>query len=72
MAIYTYRRLQAKDSARIKCTGNYGDCQQNAMVCEQVDWNTGNTTGVSFFYLCDKCVCGRYETKAQTKEEEWR
>lgn len=52
------RKLKPADSARIRCQrGRYGDpdCTEQATICETVDWNTGNTAGTSFFYLCDSC-----------------
>ena len=55
------RRL--KNNRTIPCTrGRYGnpDCLNMADICEQVDWNTGNTQGTSFFYFCDDC---HYEQK---------
>ena len=48
-------RVEAKDKARIACRGQYGECQNQADVCEHVHWDTGNTTGVSFFYSCLSC-----------------
>lgn len=53
------RRLSQSDNARIKCAkGRFGDpnCSNQATICETVDWNTGNTTGTSFFYFCDNCM----------------
>ena len=60
------RRLNAGDSARIKCQrGRYGDpdCTAQTTTCETVDWNTGNTQGTSFFYFCDDCNERQQEEK---------
>ena len=29
-------------------------CGKPAVWCEEVEWDTGNTTGISFFYFCDE------------------
>jgi hypothetical protein len=43
-------RVKEADKARIKCH----DCGKPADVCHYMNWNTGNTTGISFFYFCDQ------------------
>lgn len=52
------RKLNAADSARIKCQTAVGpdrdNCGAQATVVREVHWDTGNTTGVSFFYHCDE------------------
>lgn len=42
--------VQPKDRKRIWC--NHVDCSKHAYACEHSHWNTGNTTGVSFYYSC--------------------
>ena len=42
-----------KDRKRIRCDDSSG-CPNRAVWCEHVHWDTGNTTGVSFFYSCGK------------------
>lgn len=44
-----------KDSNRIQCE----DCGGPAYACEHVEWNTGNTTGISFWYYCHPCAVKR-------------
>lgn len=52
------RELNAKDSARIQCQTmtdrDLNTCGAQAVVVHELHWNTGNTTGVSFFYHCDE------------------
>lgn len=40
--------LEPKDRARIHCM----ECDKAAYACEHVEWNTGNTSGISFFCYC--------------------
>jgi hypothetical protein len=44
-------RVREEDKHRIKCP----HCDAPADICEHVEWNTGNTTGISFFYYCAPC-----------------
>lgn len=48
-------RVSAVDRQFIRCTGNYPECVAPADICEHMPWNTGNTTGISFFYFCLPC-----------------
>lgn len=50
MSTTTKRKLAKKDSKRIKCA-TWG-CDKQADYCHTVEWNTGNTKGISFFYHC--------------------
>lgn len=43
-----WHRVKRKDQQRIRCT----HCGEPAKVCEYAEWNTGNTTGISFWYMC--------------------
>jgi len=49
-------RVAEQDKHRIKCTDDrwHQGCAKPADVCQHSHWNTGNTTGVSFFYFCDE------------------
>lgn len=61
MSNTTFRKLKKKDAARIKCQGHYRnmcECPANATHCMTVEWDTGNTKGISFFYMCE----GGYES----------
>ena len=57
-------RVQAKDKKRILCQQCHA---APADLCEHVEWNTGNTTGISFFYYCDPCWAAT-EAKRATRE----
>lgn len=62
------RRLRG--NKHIKCQrGRYGDpdCEELADVSESVNWDTGNTTGTSFFYFCNKCW-----TKNKKGRKQWQ
>jgi len=48
----TIRKLKKRDSKRIVC-GSTG-CRAQAEFCKTVEWNTGNTKGISFFYYCGR------------------
>lgn len=48
----TAHRVRPEDRARIRC--QRAGCAAPADMCEHVHWDTGNTTGVSFFYFCDE------------------
>lgn len=48
--------VEDHDKSRIRCTGRYGECGEPAYACEHSEWNTGNTTGISFFYYCRPCA----------------
>lgn len=51
MSTTTVRELNASDSARIQCQTmdrEFNTCGEPAVVVHQIDWNTGNTEGVSF------------------------
>lgn len=50
MSTTTKRKLSKQDSTRIKCATQ--GCDNQADYCHTVEWNTGNTEGVSFFYHC--------------------
>ena len=52
MSTTTKRQLSTADSERIKCQTQ--DCEDQATVTHQVEWDTGNTKGISFFYHCEK------------------
>ena len=69
MSATKIRELGAADSARIKCltaiNKDRDTCGAQATVVHEVHWNTGNTTGVSFFYHCDE-----HGRKATTTSEE--
>ncbi len=52
-----YHVIRPKDRKRIRCDATVGAmtfCNRPALVCEHVHWNTGNTAGVSFFYICGR------------------
>jgi len=42
--------VKPKDRKRITCS--FHGCDKPAYACEHVNWDTGNTTGISFFYQC--------------------
>jgi late competence protein required for DNA uptake (superfamily II DNA/RNA helicase) len=48
----THRRLSKKEKARICCQKCFA---QQADICEQLQWSSGNTKGISFFYYCTLC-----------------
>jgi len=48
----TIRRLKKRDSKRIVCGS--ADCRAQAEFCRTIEWNTGNTKGISFFYHCGR------------------
>jgi hypothetical protein len=57
MSTTKVRELSAADSARIKCQmldQKLNHCGKPAVVVHQVEWDTGNTTGISFFYHCEE------------------
>lgn len=49
---FTYL-LKEADRQRIPC-GRF-DCKKPADVVEHVNWDTGNTAGISFFASCHTC-----------------
>jgi hypothetical protein len=52
----TWRAVAPKDSKRIQCSRHYRasePCGAPATQCLTLRWNTGNTSGISFFYYCD-------------------
>lgn len=51
MSTSDVRDLLPQDAKRIRCML----CAGAAEICETVHWDTGNTKGVSFFYLCRIC-----------------
>lgn len=44
------RELKAADRNRILC--QHEGCNRQADVAQQDEWNTGNTSGMSFWYFC--------------------
>lgn len=55
-------RVKARDRRRITCS----KCRAApADICEHVHWNTGNTTGISFFYFCGPCFKEAQERAAR-------
>lgn len=59
--ILNIRLLDLKDRQRIGCQGLSAteDCDRKADVCDTVNWDTGNTKGISFFYSCFQCLFGQ-------------
>lgn len=55
-----YHIVKQCDRARILCNGCYNTCRKPADVCVHVHWDTGNTTGVSFFYYCTACQASEF------------
>lgn len=47
-------RLEEKDRLRITCQ-DFEGCDNNADLCEVLNWDTGHRKGISFFYFCDAC-----------------
>jgi hypothetical protein len=45
-----WHEVAESDKPRIPCS--FAGCTKQADACEHVHWNTGNTTGVSFWYYC--------------------
>lgn len=51
MSTSNVRDLLPQDAQKIRCMA----CRGAAEICETISWDTGNTKGVSFFYLCRIC-----------------
>ena len=45
-----WHRVTPEDQQRIVC--QFAKCGKPAEVCEHAQWNTGDTTGISFWYYC--------------------
>lgn len=54
MSLDTYHRLNPRDWKRIKCTIPVGKrlCGQAARICRHNHFDSGNTKGISFDYMC--------------------
>lgn len=63
-----WRKLSAKDSARIRCQGNCADSAQ-ATWCRTMEWYSGNRPGVSFLYNCDSCKAKSIALEKAREEE---
>lgn len=55
MKMSQWHLVTRADSRRIACE----NCASPAFGCERVEWNTGNTKGISFFYYCEACSHAR-------------
>lgn len=56
MAVTTkWHSVRPEDRERIHCV----KCGRPADVCEHQIWNTGNTSGISFWYYCHACAIVR-------------
>ncbi len=51
MSKQSFRKLQPRDMNRIDCSAL--GCEKSATHCNTVEWNSGNTEGISFFYFCN-------------------
>ena len=58
------------DKARIRCQDDrwHRDCPRPAEICEHVQWDTGNTKGISFFYYCTE----HYQEHVNNREADAR
>lgn len=45
-----WHKVTKKDQKRVFCES--AECGKRAKVCEHAEWNTGNTSGISFWYYC--------------------
>lgn len=57
MSVVNWHLIAESDRERIRCSAvdaKLDMCERPTFACQHIEWNTGNTTGISFFYLCEE------------------